>query len=201
VNGAAVSQSITFTPVSQVSSAVYSDVNATSSNILSYSLPGAEEFTVGSSSATVNYISLYLSGSGSVYVGIGTSLFSNSIFNTTVTVTSSKHWYNISIPSGISLSGSTDYYLNVFQASGSVQWGYTTSPSVAKNNLQDYYYVGTTLSHDDISPNIYTIGYYSTSPPAASSISLSQPSLFPAIFVQAITAFSIIGIYTTRRFL
>ncbi|MEM4597937.1 MAG: hypothetical protein QW715_05475, partial [Thermoplasmata archaeon] len=56
--------------------------------------------------------------------------------------------------------GSTTYYLNVYQASGSVQWGYTSSPSSSsKNYVQDYWYSGSTLYNDNSYPNIYTIGY------------------------------------------
>ncbi|MCL5788963.1 MAG: hypothetical protein M1290_00665, partial [Candidatus Thermoplasmatota archaeon] len=156
---------------------VFSEVNASLSNIYTWTLPEAEKFTVGSNSEAVNFISLYLSGSGTVYVGIGTSLFSSNLFNTTVQVTASQVWYNISISSAITLSGSTPYFLNVFQKSGNVQWGYTSSPSVAKNDKQDYYYAGGSLYNDDSFPDIYTIGYYKQSQTNVYSVTFSQSGL------------------------
>ncbi|MEM1756241.1 MAG: hypothetical protein QW295_05615, partial [Thermoplasmata archaeon] len=119
-----------------------------------------EAFTVGSSTVNVNFVTLYLSGSGSVQFSIGTGLWNADVLaNTTVNVVSGNLWYNVSI-STISLKGSTTYYLNVYQASGSVQWGYTSSPSSSsKNYVQDYWYSGSTLYNDNSYPNIYTIGY------------------------------------------
>ncbi|MEM3036153.1 MAG: hypothetical protein QXS18_05045, partial [Thermoplasmata archaeon] len=158
VNGANVNQAITFTASSTTTVEVYSMVN--SSSISTYSLPEAEAFTVGSSTVNVNFVTLYLSGSGSVQFSIGTGLWNADVLaNTTVNVVSGNLWYNVSI-STISLKGSTTYYLNVYQASGSVQWGYTSSPSSSsKNYVQDYWYSGSTLYNDNSYPNIYTIGY------------------------------------------
>ncbi|MCL4421424.1 MAG: hypothetical protein M1477_07025, partial [Candidatus Thermoplasmatota archaeon] len=75
------------------------------------------------------------------------------------------------------LSGGTDYYLNVVEPSGNtnVQWGYTTSPSVDNNALQDYWYSGTSLQNDNSYPDIFTIGYSGLS---ASSSSIAQYSPF-----------------------
>ncbi|MGC8693245.1 MAG: hypothetical protein ACP5RY_03150 [Thermoplasmata archaeon] len=136
---------------------VYSMVNSTT--IYNYTFPEAEEFTIGSSSETVNYVVLYLSGSGSIKFSIGSSLWGSDILgNMTVNVNSNQIWYNISIPT-ISLSGGTDYYLNVYQASGNVQWGYTSSPSSSSfNYVQDYWYINGHLIQDNY-PNIYTIGF------------------------------------------
>ncbi|MFP3318691.1 MAG: protease pro-enzyme activation domain-containing protein [Thermoplasmata archaeon] len=162
VNGANVNQAITFTPFSSTTTVkVYSYVN--SSSISTYSLPEAEAFTVGSSTVNVNFVTLYLSGSGSIKFSIGTSLWKADVLaNTTMSVSSSKLWYNTTI-STISLTGGKTYYLNVYQASGSVQWGYTSSPSSSsKNYVQDYWYYGGTLYNDNSYPNIYTIGYKPT---------------------------------------
>ncbi|MVT36202.1 MAG: hypothetical protein GPW18_05470 [Euryarchaeota archaeon] len=143
---------------------IYSYVN--SSSISTYSLPEAEAFTVGSSTVNVNFVTLYLEmprnggNSGSIVFSIGTSLWKADVLaNTTVNVFSGKLWYNITIPT-ISLTGGTTYYLNVYQVSGNVYWGYTSSPSSSsKNYVQDYWYQGSKLYHDNSSPNIYTIGY------------------------------------------
>jgi len=184
--------------VSTSSDPIYSEVNATSSNIFLYPLPGAEEFTVGSSSETVNYFVLYLSGSGTVYVSIGSSLFHSDVLsNTTVTVTPGKFWYNISFTSTM-LTGSTGYYINVFPVSGSVQWGYTTSPSIAKNNLQDFYYVSGVLEHDNASPNIYTIGFTPVSPQAVLSQQISNSYITEFVFAVTLTL-SFLGIVTLTR--
>ena len=175
VNGANVNQAITFTASSTTTVKVYSMVN--SSSISTYSLPEAEAFTVGSSTVNVNFVTLYLSGSGSVQFSIGTGLWNADVLaNTTVNVVSGKLWYNVSI-STISLKGSTTYYLNVYQASGSVQWGYTSSPSSSsKNYVQDYWYSGSTLYNDNSYPNIYTIGYRGTS---------STPTTYTVTFTES----------------
>ncbi len=162
VNGANVNQAITFTQstTSSSTSAIYSEVNATSANIQNYTLPEAEEFTIGNnSSATINFVVLYLSGSGEVSFSIGTSLWgSNVLSNVTINVSQNQLWYNISIPNTI-LNGSTNYYLNVYQISGNVSWGYTSSPSIDINALQDYYYSSGTLYNDNSYPDIFSIGY------------------------------------------
>ncbi len=165
-------------PTPTSSNKIYSQVNATSSNIYTYGLPEAEEFSVGSSSAQVNYIVLYLSGSGTVQVGIGTSLWGDQVLPwQSVTVTSASNWYNITFPT-VSLNGGTNYYLTV-EGSGSVSWGYTGSSSatVDLNALQDYWYSSPpsnglpsgTPSSDNSYPDIYTVGYHSTSAPVTVS--------------------------------
>jgi len=173
VSGSAQSVSVTFTASTPSSSnnGIFSQVNATSSNIYTYNLPEAEEFTVGSSSETINFVSLYLSGSsGSVQFAIGTSLWGTNVVPlTTVNVNSNQVWYNTSI-SQVKLTGGTDYYLTV-EGSGSIQWGYTSSPSVDLNAVQDYWYSSPpsnglpsgTPTSDNSYPDLYTIGYSSTS--------------------------------------
>ncbi len=172
VNGANVNQAITFTASAQNVVKVYSYVNSTS--ISTYSLPEAEAFTVGSSTVNVNFVVLYLSGSGSIKFSIGSSLWkADKLANTTVNVVSGKYWYNVSIPT-ITLNGNTNYYLNVYLASGSVQWGYTSSPSSSSfNYVQDYWYSGGTLYHDNSYPNIYTIGYSGTSSPTPTTYTVT----------------------------
>ncbi|MGC8497601.1 MAG: hypothetical protein ACP5NL_06370, partial [Thermoplasmata archaeon] len=173
VNGANVNQAITFTESSTTSnSEIYSIVNSTS--ISTYTLPEAEEFTIGSGSGNINYVVLYLSGSGSIEFSIGSTLWgSNILANQTVNVNSNQIWYNISIAS-LGLNGNSDYYLNVYQASGTVQWGYTSSPSSnSKNYVQDYWYSSGTLSNDDSYPNIYTVGYSSQSVPTPTTYTVA----------------------------
>ncbi len=179
VNGGNVNKAITFTAVSTSTTKIYSMVNSTSIN--TYTLPESEEFTIGSSSGNVNYVVLYLSGSGSIEFSIGTALWgSNILGNKTVSVSSNKLWYNISIPE-INLNGGTDYYLNVYQVSGNVQWGYTSSPSSnSKNYVQDYWYSSGTLYNDNSYPNIYTIGYYgsgTSNAPATYTVKFTESGL------------------------
>ncbi len=160
VSGSAVNETIAFSQKQIENSTIFAEVNATSSNISVYALPEAEEFTIGNnSSANVNFVSLYLNGSGEISFSIGTSLWSSNVLsNITVNVTSGQLWYTISIPI-INLSGNTDYYLNVYQISGNVSWGYTSSPSIDINAIQDYYYQSATLYNDNSYPDIFTIGY------------------------------------------
>ena len=160
LNGMSQSVATSFSPA-PFTNIVYSQVNSTANNINLYTLPEAEKFTVnGSSSVPVNYIFLNLSGSGIVHVSIGTSLWgSNTLSNISVTVTSGKSWYTV--PVSTTLIGGKKYYLNVYLVSGSVQWGYTASPSSSSfNYLQDYWYSGSTLYHDNSYPDIYAIGYF-----------------------------------------
>ncbi len=145
-------------PASTVPSGIFVQVNASSSNIYTYNVPEAEEFTV-SSSVQINYVVLYLSGAGSIDVSIGTSLFGSQVLsNQTLTVGSTAGFYNFTLPS-TSLNSGTDYYINVYLASGSTQWGYTSSPSVDKGAIQDYWYSGSTLENDNSYPDIFTLGY------------------------------------------
>jgi len=160
VSGSSVNETIVFSGNQVQNSAVFSEVNATSANISIYNLPEAEEFTIGNnSSASINYVVLYLSGSGQITFSMGTSLWSSNVLsNVTVNVTSGQLWYNISIPV-TNLSGNTNYYFNVYQVSGNVSWGYTSSPSIDINAIQDYYYSYGTLYNDNSYPDIFTIGY------------------------------------------
>lgn len=160
VTGSSVNETIIFSGHQVQNSAVFSEVNATSANISIYNLPEAEEFTIGNnSSASINYVVLYLSGSGQITFSMGTSLWSSNVLsNVTVNVTSGQLWYNISIPV-TNLSGNTNYYFNVYQVSGNVSWGYTSSPSIDINAIQDYYYSSGTLYNDNSYPDIFTIGY------------------------------------------
>ena len=156
VNGHAVAQAISFTIV--VESQIYAQTNATS--IFLYALPGIQVFNVGSGVGTVpvTFVTLYLSGSGKVAFSIGSLKFgSNELGNTSVTVTHAG-WYNVSFAS-INLALGTNYYLNVYQTSGSVLWGYTSAPTVKVNTLTEYFYVGLTLTPDTLTPNLYSVGY------------------------------------------
>jgi hypothetical protein len=162
VSGSAQSVSIVYSASSSSANGIFAQVQASSSNTNTYTLPEAEEFTVGSSNEYVNFITLYLEGTGTIDVGIGTTVFSNNIVNiTSISVNlPNGGTQNISIPS-TELSGGTDYFLNVVEPSGNtnVQWGYTTSPSVDVNALQDYWYSGSTLVNDNSYPDLFQIGY------------------------------------------
>ncbi|MHB8548343.1 MAG: protease pro-enzyme activation domain-containing protein [Thermoplasmataceae archaeon] len=166
VSGANQGVSVTFTATQ--ASGVWAQVTATSANTAFYTLPEAEKFTVGSTNEPVNFVNLFLEGTGTITVGIGTSLFtSNVVANITVSVSqpSSGGWQNVTFPS-VTLTGGTHYFLNVNEPSGSgnVQWGYTTSPSTDVNALQDYWYSGSTLYHDNSYPDLFNVGYSSAGP-------------------------------------
>ena len=78
--------SITFTSTG-VRTTIYAETNATS--ILTYANPQIEQFTVGTGVGTVpvNFVTLYLSGTGTVSFSIGTQKFaSNELANTSVRV-------------------------------------------------------------------------------------------------------------------
>jgi len=162
VSGLSKTVSVAFSAQSTVTNEIFAQVNATSSNINVYMLPEAEEFTVGSSNQYINFITLYLEGTGTIDVGIGTSVFNNNVLNiTSVSVNLPNGGFlNLTVPK-TDLSGGTDYYLNIVEPSGNtnVQWGYTTSPSVDLNALQDYWYSGSTLVNDNSYPDIFSIGY------------------------------------------
>ena len=160
VNGASTGVSIAFSAsTTTYPVGTYVIVNATSSNIYLYTLPEAEKFTV-SSTVTVNNVVLYLGGgSGKVSFSIGTSRGGSQTLGTTdVTVGSSTGWVKVFF-NDVTLTAGTDYFLNVNLVSGSTQWGYTSSPSVDTGALQDFWYSGSTLYHDNTYPDIFSIGY------------------------------------------
>jgi hypothetical protein len=181
VNGASAGVSIAFSasttsPPTQTA-ATYSIVNATSSNINLYTLPEAEKFTV-SNTVTVNNVVLYLGGSGTISFSIGTSFQGTQILGATnVVVGSSTGWYSTSF-GNVTLSAGTDYFLNVNLVSGSTQWGYTSSPSVDTGALQDFWYSGSTLTHDNTYPDIYSVGFVPVS-------STPAPTSYPVTFTES----------------
>jgi hypothetical protein len=123
--------------------------------------PNESEEFMPVDSGYANYLVLYFSGTGTVNVSIGTSLWGSQILsNITVQINPNQNWYNITLPN-IYLSNTTYYYLNVFNVSGQVQWGYTSSPAASSvGYVQDYYYVSGTLYNDNSYPDIFTIGFY-----------------------------------------
>ncbi len=156
------SQSTTTSPTPPPSNnptGVFVEVNATASNINLYTLPEAEEFSV-SSNTVIDYVVLYLSGSGSVAISIGTTVCHAQILaKFTYSVSGTAGFYRIALPSTVSLTGGSNYFLNVNLVSGSTQWGYTSSPSVDTGALQDYWYSGGTLYNDNSYPDIFSLGY------------------------------------------
>lgn len=165
VSSANVNQAITFSVVTQTSG-IYAQVSATS--ISTYSLNEAEQFNVGTSNEMVNFVTVYLSGSGSATVSIGSSLWgTNVLAPQTVNIVSGQNYYNVTF-SAVTLTASTNYYLNVETASGSPTWGYTSSPTVNLHATQDYWYSGSTLYNDNSYPNIFTVGYQASAAPTYS---------------------------------
>ena len=84
---------------------------------------------------------------------------SNVLGNTSVAVAGTG-WYNVSFAS-VNLALGTQYFLNVYETSGSVMWGYTTvaAATVFLNTGTEYYYVGHSLVTSTITPNLYVVGY------------------------------------------
>ena len=137
---------------------ILASVNSTS---ISLYYPNESEEFMPVASGYANYLVLYFSGTGTVNVSIGTSLWGSQILsNITLQINPNQNWYNITLPN-IYLSNTTYYYLNVFNVSGQVQWGYTSSPAASSvGYVQDYYYVSGTLYNDNSYPDIFTIGFY-----------------------------------------
>lgn len=114
--------------------------------------PGSQEFFTNSSGGTVQEIEVYLSGTATVQVGIGSSPFSSNLFSGSVSVNGAG-WYVITLPTPLTLQASSSYYLTVSVSSGSVSWAYsaTYQTSYSLNDGARYYYnnigrVYTTLS-------------------------------------------------------
>ena len=141
-----------------------------------YTLPEAEQFNVGSTSHSVNFISVLLSGSGSVTVSIGSSLWGTDIVPAqTINVVSGQTNYTVSF-SSVTLSATNNYYLNVQLVSGSVQWGYTSSPTAKVGATRDYWYSGSTLVNDNRYPNAYSVGYNTAGPAVITSTTTTTTS-------------------------
>ncbi len=159
VNGASQGVSIAFSASSSYPVGTYVIVNATSSNIQLYTLGEAEKFTVANT-VTVNNVVMYLGGgSGVISYAIGTTLGGSQVVGTTdVSVGSSTGWVQAFF-SHVQLTSGSKYFLTLNLVSGSTEWGYTTSPSVDTGALQDYWYSGSTLEHDNSYPDIFSIGY------------------------------------------
>ena len=142
-----------------------------------------------------NNVVLYLSGSGSIAVSIGTKLFGTQIMSKqTFSISGAAKWYQLFF-SNISLSTGTNYFLNVNLVSGSTQWGYVSSPPVDVGATQDYWYSGSTLVNDNSYPDVYSIGYYAQQTSTSPSPS---PSPNPTgVFVEVNATASTTGTGTT----
>ncbi len=150
----------------------YSYVSASSWSY--YSLPEAEQFNVGATAHKVNFISVILSGSGSVTVSIGSAVWGTDMVPAqTINVVSGQTNYTVSFASA-TLSANTNYYLNVQSVSGSVQWGYTSSPTAKVGATQDYWYSGSTLYNDNTYPNAYSVGYNTAGPAVVTATTSNQ---------------------------
>ncbi|MHB1623445.1 MAG: hypothetical protein ACYCR9_09570, partial [Cuniculiplasma sp.] len=159
VSGSAQGVSIGFSASSSYPVGTYVIVNASASNIYLYTLPEAEKFTV-SNTVTVNNVVMYLGGgSGVISFAIGTTLGGTQVVGTTdVSVGSSTGWVQVFF-NHVQLTSGTRYFLTLNLVSGSTEWGYTQSPSVDTGALQDYWYSGSTLVHDNTYPDVFSIGY------------------------------------------
>lgn len=161
VSSANVNTAVTFSVVTQTSG-IYAQVAA--SSISTYSLNEAEQFNVGSSDEMVNFVTVYLGGSGSATVSIGSALWGTDMLAPQTVTISGTGYYNVTFPA-VTLTANTNYYLNVETASGSPTWGYSSSPTTQLHATQDYWYSGSTLYNDNSYPNIFTVGYQAPAAP------------------------------------
>ena len=97
----------------------------------------------------------------------------------------------------MTLSASTNYYLNVQLVSGSVTWGYTTSPTAKVGATRDYWYSGSRLRNDNSYPNIYSVGYNTNGPAVITqtTTSISQTNTVQAVVSSSIDSFKAISKY------
>ena len=116
---------------------------------LSIPLGGTQQFMTNSSAGMVNTLRVYLSGSGTAQVSLGTSQFGTSLYTTVIPI-SGAGWYNITLPSTIPLAANSNYFLTVKPTSGSCSWGYASSWTWKLNVGRMYYYVGPTLYSNNI---------------------------------------------------
>ncbi len=131
----------------------------------SESLKGAEEFTVWPNSAVVNYIGLGLDvrATGDISISIGTSLWHDDILSnqTYYLGTKGANLWIFQIPP-ITLYRNQYYYLNVWPVSGNIYWLYAAGSAIdngSYNYLQDYWYQGKNLHHDNTHPYLFAVFY------------------------------------------
>ena len=150
---------------------VYAETNSTS--IQTYPLPQVQEFTPGAGSGTVyiSFVSLYLSGSGTASFSVGSVKFGSDVLVNTSVRVAGAGWYNVSFGS-VNLNLGSNYYLNVYQTSGTVTWGYTATPTIKINTLTEYYYVGSTFTGSTTTPDLYTVG------------AVVSPTVYPVTFTE-----------------
>lgn len=80
----------------------------------------SEEFSV-SGGAFVNTVSMLLSGSGTVLVSLGTTLFGSQIVQNDIIYVNGLNYYSITFPA-VFLGGETPYFLNLFNVTGHPSW-------------------------------------------------------------------------------
>ncbi|HVP23084.1 MAG TPA: S53 family peptidase, partial [Conexivisphaerales archaeon] len=118
---------------------------ASSFSYLAIPSGGSQQFFTNSSGGTITKLQVYLQGSGTVTVSVGTTPFGTSVFSTSVAV-SATGWYSIAVPSA-ALSSSSTYYLSVKPTSGTAKWAYTNAWTYELNAGLMYFYAGTTLAY------------------------------------------------------
>lgn len=123
---------------------VIATAQTSSPSWLSVPLGGSQVFTTNSSAETAKVIKVYLSGTGTVQVSLGTTMFGTSLYTTSIS-TSAAGWYNITLPTPVVLSASSTFYLSVKPTSGSCSWGYASSWTYKLNVGRMYYYQASIL--------------------------------------------------------
>jgi subtilase family serine protease len=116
----------------------------------------SQAFATNSSGGTVHTLSMYLTGSGTATISLGTSAFGSQLFTTTLAV-SGPGLYNVTVPS-VALPASSTYYLSVSTLTGSIQWAFAYSWTYSLNVGLAYMYFGTTLFSTTTFSYIFTVG-------------------------------------------
>ncbi len=113
----------------------------------------------------VSFVTMYLTGSGSVNFTLGSSLWGSDLLTNITVPVSGNAWYNISFPE-FQLEGGTPYFLNVYLVTGSVGWGWTQAVPVVDppgtvivNTIANYFLTyGNALASSTTAPNLYSVG-------------------------------------------
>lgn len=161
---------------------VFSIVNTTSHIYYDFGLPMSQGFITGRTlRVPVDYISLYLNGTGEVYVSMGSFAWGSDILSPiSIPVISTQHWYTITFPLIFLNGGGEQFFINVQAYSGNVQWGYAdstvTPPTTAQGNGVNYNtHVGLYAysAYDFTYAALYAVGVLSSPPTLVSPGSLT----------------------------
>ena len=178
-----------------------SEVKAKKPNTIIFNnFKGSEEFTVGASNVYINYTKVQLHGSGTVEIGIGTGNFTSGSADNVVGYISYTGTFNqvhgklVNFPFPSQLFyADQHYFISVITTSGDLTWGYTGSPVNPIGDLQDFYDNATgQLSHDNLTPFVYIIGYHGAS-------SVNNPNLPISAAIDSVSNMMYVACYGTAQ--